>query len=130
MNGNSVALDTNQAIAILNGQSGIEAWLKQFQTIYLPVIVVGELRYGAANSQNVSGNSERIEKLIPHCRMLIVDLSTTAVYARLRMELKSKARPIPENDLWIAALCVENNLPLATTDKHFDEVSELNVIAR
>lgn len=130
MSGNSIALDTNQAIALLNGQADIAVWLQGFNDIILPVIVIGELRYGAANSKNVAANSERIEKLIPTCRVIEVKAATTEVYARLRLALKKKARPIPENDLWIAALCVEHKLTLATSDPHFSEVSELSIVKR
>jgi predicted nucleic acid-binding protein len=53
--------------------------------------------------------------------------STTEVYARVRLALKKKGRPIPENDMWIAALCVEHALPFATYDEHFDEVEGLTL---
>jgi tRNA(fMet)-specific endonuclease VapC len=57
-------------------------------------------------------------------------VGTAEVYARIRMDLKRKGKPIPENDLWIAALCIERGLPLATSDGHFAAVDELTIINR
>ncbi len=54
-----------------------------------------------------------------------VTATTAEVYARLRLDLKQKGKPIPENDLWIAALCVEHHVPLAASDAHFDAVDGL-----
>ena len=106
MSGNSVALDTSVAIAVLAGQAG--ALLAQsIEEFLLPVPVIGELRYGALNSRRNVENLAEVERLVGRCRVLDVTAATAAVYARLRLGLKEKGKPIPENDLWIAALCVD-----------------------
>lgn len=69
------------------------------------VPVIGERRYGALNSQRAEGNVARVEKLVVRCRVLEATNTTTVAYARLRLDLKRRGKPIPENDLWIAALC-------------------------
>lgn len=51
--------------------------------------------------------------------------ATAAVYARLRLQLKTKGKPIPENDLWIAASCLEHDVKLAAVDGHFDAIDDL-----
>ena len=104
MNGNSIALDTSVAIAVLAGQAGslLSQSLEQF---LLPVPVVGELQYGALNSKRHAENLAEVERLVARCRVLDVTAATAAVYARLRLVLKEKGKPTPENDLWIAALC-------------------------
>ena len=124
MSGNSVALDTSVAIAVLAGQAGslLSQPIEQF---LLPVPVIGELRYGALNSRRVAENLAEVEVLVARCRVLDITAATAAVYARLRLGLKEKGKPIPENDLWIAALCVEHQVPLATLDGHFDAIGEL-----
>lgn len=127
MNGNKIALDTNQAIAILNNAITGEK-VRSYDAIYLPVPVVGELRFGALNSQRQAENSERIDTLVQHCTVLVIDEQTTSVYASIRRDLKQKGRPIPGNDVWIAALCVQHELPLATDDSHFLEVADLQVV--
>ena len=124
MSGNSIALDTSVAIAVLAGQAG--SLLSQpVEQILLPVPVVGELRYGALNSRRSAENLAEVERLVARCRVLDITAATAAVYARLRLGLKEKGKPIPENDLWIAALCVEHQVPLVTLDGHFDVIEEL-----
>lgn len=124
MSGNSVALDTSVAIDVLADR--VESLTSQPITEFLlPVPVVGELRYGALNSSRVEENLAEIERLVGRCRILDVTVATADVYARLRLDLKQKGKPIPENDLWIAALCVEHEVRLAAVDSHFDAVDGL-----
>lgn len=125
--GLEVALDSTVAIAVLNDRSGIGAWIQKFDEVFLPVPAIGELRFGALHSGRPAENLRRIEELISRCRVLEVRLGTTEVYARLRLGLRRKGRPIPENDLWIAALSVEHGVPLAATDSHFDELAEVQL---
>ena len=127
MNGNKLALDTNQAIAILNREDEARK-IQTFTEIYLPVPVVGELRFGALNSQKSEANLERISHLVNRCHAVGINLDTAEIYARIRLHLKQKGRPIPENDLWIAAICVQHAIPLATADDHFSAIEELTVI--
>jgi tRNA(fMet)-specific endonuclease VapC len=124
VSGNSVALDTSVAIAVLAGQAGslLSQSVEQF---LLPVPVIGELRYGALNSRRSAENLAEVERLVSRCRILDITAPTATVYAQLRLRLKEKGKPIPENDLWIAALCVEHQTPLVTLDGHFDEIEEL-----
>lgn len=122
MNGAEIALDTNQAIAVLNATGDTARWIQSFTTIYLPVPVVGELRCGALNSGRPAQNLLRIEQLSARCHVLDVTVHTAEIYALTRLRLKQKGRPIPENDVWIAALCIEHDLPFATADFHFTEV--------
>ena len=125
--GARVALDTDVAIAILNEARGAWERVQRFDEIYLPVPAIGELRFGALNSGRPVENLRKIDFFLTHCQILDVRLSTTEVYARVRLALKKKGRPIPENDMWIAALCVEHALPFATYDEHFDEVEGLTL---
>ncbi len=128
MNGNKVALDTSQAIALLNASEGVGEKIGSYEEIYLPVPVVGELRFGALNSRHVVENLSHIEFLVSHCSALNINLVTSEIYSRIRMELKQKGKPIPENDIWIAAICMEHHLPLATSDGHFTSVDGLEIV--
>jgi tRNA(fMet)-specific endonuclease VapC len=89
--------------------------------------VIGELHFGALNSQRPRENLQRIRKLVDRCTPLSIHPKTAQAYARIRLQLKRKGKPIPENDLWIAASCLSENLPLATEDAHFLEVDDLVV---
>jgi len=124
VSGNSVALDTSAAIAVLAGQAS-SLLSQSVQEFALPVPVIGELRYGALNSRRSAENLAEVERLVSRCRILDITAATADVYARLRLGLKDKGQPIPENDLWIAAVCVEHQVPLVTLDAHFDAVEEL-----
>jgi predicted nucleic acid-binding protein len=128
MSGSSIALDTNQAIAILNDVPAAVAFYGAFAELCLPVTVLGELRYGTLNSGKVNQNLERIDRLAGRCKLLGVGDVTATWYAKLRLALKRIARPIPENDLWIAATCAEHDLPLATADGHFTVVAGFRVV--
>ena len=124
MNGSSVALDTSVAIDVLAGR--IESLTAQAITEFLlPVPVIGELRYGALNSRKADENLAEVERLVARYRVMDITLATAAVYARLRLQLKTKGKPIPENDLWIAASCVEHDVKLAAVDGHFDAIDDL-----
>lgn len=124
VNGSSVALDTSVAIDVLAGRA--ESLTAQAITEFLlPVPVIGELRYGALNSRKPDENLAEVERLVARCRVMDITLATAAVYARLRLQLKTKGKPIPENDLWIAASCVEHDVKLAAVDGHFDAIDDL-----
>jgi tRNA(fMet)-specific endonuclease VapC len=127
LSGSRIALDTNAAIAVLNDTEGSGLWVQNYDELFLPVPAIGELRFGALKSGRSSQNLHRIEDLVSRCQILEIRLRTTEVYARLRLDLRRQGRPIPENDLWIGALCVEHGLPLATTDGHFEYIRELQI---
>jgi tRNA(fMet)-specific endonuclease VapC len=124
VNGSSVALDTSVAIDVLADRA--ESLTSQGITEFLlPVPVVGELRYGALNSRKADENLAEVERLVARCRVLEITSATADVYARVRLQLKSQGKPIPENDLWIAAVCVEHDVKLAALDGHFDAIDGL-----
>lgn len=126
MNGN-VALDTSAAIAILNEETRAKERFSQWLQVFLPLPVVGELLFGALNSTRSEANLARIQQLFQRARILEMGYKTATVYANTRLMLKQRGQPIPENDVWIAALCLEHKLPLVTEDEHFEWVEGLLV---
>ena len=120
----AIALDTTQAIAVLNN-TGAGTWIRPFTRVCLPAPVVGELLYGALNSGRPESNRRRVETLIARCEVLPVGAATAGAYARVRLGLKRKGRPIPENDVWIAALARQHDLTLVSRDRHFSNVDRL-----
>lgn len=124
-----VALDTNIAIAALNGEPAVINKLQNADQIFLPLPVVGELLFGAMNSQRAEANLSRIQQLIRHSTILQMGSETASLYAKTRMILKQKGRPIPENDIWIAASCLENQMVIMTNDAHFRSIEGLAVEA-
>ena len=128
MNG-KVAMDTNAAIAALNGETGVINKLRNATQVFLPLPVIGELLFGALNSRHAQTNLQRIEQLIQASSILEMALETASLYARTRMSLKQKGHPLPENDIWIAASCLEHDIILLTNDAHFAWIEGLTVEA-
>ena len=116
MNGNDIALDTNVAVQLMNGVEATVTFLCAFSKVFLPVPVIGELRYGAVNS------SRSVENLA-----INADVATAQMYADVRFELKKRGTPIPENDIWIASICLQHAIPIATFDHHFSNVANLQI---
>lgn len=125
---NKIALDTNIAIALLNNQTEIYNVLSKFDIIYLPITVCGELIFGAKNSNLAAKNLKRYFEFIQSCELLEVNILTANLYAAIRLDLKKSGKPIPENDIWIAAICQANEIPLFTLDKHFQNIKRLKLI--
>jgi len=88
----------------------------------LPVIVLGEYRYGLSGSRLQSTLEPKLAELERFVRVLDITRATAKVYALVRTELKRKGKPIPANDAWIAALAREHDLPILSRDTHFDSV--------
>jgi tRNA(fMet)-specific endonuclease VapC len=118
-----VILDTNALSAFADEDPGILTILAQAEQLAIPVIVLGEYRYGIAQSRNRGGYSTWLNNLLPDCIVLDVNEETTHYYADIHLELRRVGRPIPTNDIWIAALCRQHRLSLLSRDRHFDSVS-------
>jgi predicted nucleic acid-binding protein len=124
-----VILDTNGLSAIADGDLTVEPILREATGIAVPVIVLGEFRYGIRQSRRRARYERWLAKSIPSYRVLRVDEETAERYAEIRDELKRAGCPIPANDLWIAALARQHALPLLSRDLHFDVVLGLNRVA-
>ncbi len=122
-----IALDTSTAIRYLNRDSTVVARVTVELTVVLPLTVVGELLFGAENSARPLRNVTQYLQFIEACTVIPMGQETASVYSRTRLALKRKGRPIPENDIWIAAQCLENGWKLATDDEHFTYVDGLVV---
>jgi tRNA(fMet)-specific endonuclease VapC len=123
-----VILDTNALSAVADNQTAAVRIFSQAASIEVPVIVLGEYRFGIAHSRRRNEYEKWLNELIAATRVLPVDQETSTHYARIRGELKKAGQPIPSNDLWIAALGRQHRLPLMSQDRHFDLVRELERI--
>ena len=121
----AIALDTNVIIAILNKDTYWIDQLKIFEEVYVPSIVAGEVLFGAKNSGKAVENLKNARTFLNRCHPIEVGYNVAETYAELRLFLKKLGRPIPENDLWIAATCKTKNLKLLTRDKHFTHFKDL-----
>ncbi|MBK8493210.1 MAG: type II toxin-antitoxin system VapC family toxin [Saprospirales bacterium] len=120
-------LDSNIVIAIFNDDQSVIDKVNQDPEIYVPSIGVGELYYGAFNSSKKQTNIDRIDQLRTEVTVLACDDYTAKFYGQIKKGLKDKGTPIPENDIWIAAIAMQYGLTLVTRDSHFDNVDGLSV---
>lgn len=115
-------LDTNGLSAVADGDPRLEPILRKASEIAVPVIVLGEYRYGIRQSRERRRYEEWLTESMRGYRVLDVDEATADAYATLRSELRRAGTPIPSNDVWIAALCRQHSLPILSRDRHFDLV--------
>ncbi len=118
-------LDTNALSAFVDGDRAVGEILRQQARAAIPVIVLGEFRYGIVGSRYRPVYERWLERHLPDFEVLPITLDTTLAYATVRVELKRGGRPIPANDAWIAALAVQHRLPVLSRDEHFDNVPRL-----
>jgi tRNA(fMet)-specific endonuclease VapC len=119
-----VLFDTNICIALMEGDPQV-AHRMVHTDIYLCVPVIAELTYGALASSRVQHNLLRLEELRSGAVVLDCDLVTASTYAEVKFLLRRKGKPIPGNDVWIAALALQHSLTLITRDAHFKLVDGL-----
>ena len=115
-------LDTDALSAAADDDPAIIALLGRADQIAIPVIALGEYRYGIAQSRHRASYAAWLKGLLHDCLVLDANEPTTHHYAEITLELKRKGKPIPTNDIWIAALCRQHSLPLLSRDRHFDLV--------
>ena len=118
-------LDTNALSAFVDGDTAVGVVLRRQARAAVPVIVLGEFRYGIAESRHRSAYEAWLKSELAHFDVLPVTEETAAAYARLRVALKRAGHPIPANDAWIAALALQHRLPVLSRDEHFDAVAGL-----
>lgn len=126
MNGRCL-LDTNIVIALFANDEKVKENLIKTDEVFIPSIVIGELFYGAYKSARAKENIQKIEELANQSVVLGCDSETSRIYGEIKYELSVKGHPIPENDIWIAAIAIQNELTLVSRDAHFDEVSKLRI---
>ncbi len=120
-------LDTNIVIALFASEPDVLARLQNAQQVFVPSVVIGELHYGARKSSRVQENLARIDQFATSVLVLSLEIDTARSYGDIKDRLRQKGKPIPENDIWIAALALQHDLILATRDEHFGDVENLKI---
>lgn len=118
-------LDTNIAIALFAGDLLVQEKVRNAEYIVAVPPVIGELCFGAQKSNRVTENLRKIDVLVQQSIVFPCDLETAQWYGIIKNQLRRKGRPIPNNDIWIAAIARQHDLILVTRDSHFDEVESL-----
>lgn len=122
-----IALDTNRYVDFCKGAERAVEILRLAEEIWLPFIVVAELRAGFHVGSQGEENEKNLVRFLntPRVEVLFADDQTTHHYARLFFQLRKQGTPIPTNDLWIAALVSQHDLILFDRDQHFDHLPHL-----
>ena len=118
-------LDTNALSAAADREPAALEVVARAERLAVPVIVLGEYRLGIAQSRHRTDYENWLREWMGTVTVLDIDAETTRHYAAIVLELKRSGKPIPANDLWIAALCRQHSLPLISRDRHFDVVKGL-----
>ncbi len=123
MSGNLI--DTNIVIKLLNGDKPISELFDTLDNICFPVIVIGELMYGANKSSRRESNLKLFTDFVNEYQVLGINADVAEVYGRIKHELVKKGVNIPENDIWIAAIAINYDMRLITADGHFASIPDL-----
>ena len=124
----NVLLDTSVIIPYFKGNVAIRQCVQDCSTLYLPQMALGELYCGAYLSANQAKTLAEITSFLAAVVVLNPGLATADHYGQIRAALAKAGTPIPENDIWIAAIAREHKLPLAVRDIHFDRVAGLRIL--
>lgn len=123
-----LVVDTNAVVDFIRGDSTVLQSFRIGWTVLLPVHVLGELFFGTFSSRLTKTNLAVVEDLAATWTVIAPTTETARLYGRLRARESASLSPAKLNDLWIAALCLQHDLPLLTSDRGFDRVAGLTVI--
>jgi len=120
-------LDTNIIISIFAKDPQIHNRLANAEEVFVPCIAIGELCFGAYKSLKIEENLARIDEFALSNTVLPCDIETAKKYGDIKNRLKEKGQPIPENDIWIAAIAQQYALTVVTKDLHFESIEDLKI---
>ena len=121
-------LDTNALTAFAGGDPGVGNAVRGAARVLIPVIVLGEYRYGLTQSKHRRTHEVWLATLLQHFEVPEITRETAECYAEVRAALRNLGRPIPANDTWIAALAQQLGMPILTRDRHFAWVPGIEAI--
>ena len=120
-------LDTNIVIALFADEATVKARLATAAEVFVPAVVLGELYVGARKSGQPAANLAKVEQFAAATAVLPSDAATARHYGEVKDGPRLKGRPIPENDVWIAAVVLQHGRTLVSCDAHFGDVDGLQV---
>ena len=121
-------LDTNALSAWAEGRPAVESPLRNADRLIVPIVVLGEFYYGIRLSRHRDRYEDWLRKNLPLTNVAVLTHATALAYAEIRIDLRHSGKPIPVNDVWIAALARQLACPVLSNDAHFDAVAEIERI--
>ena len=128
MTGNEVVVDSNVLIDLMKGDVDTTTKFQSFVHIFITPVILSELYFGAYRSANPSKNVAKIKAAIQQCSILSINEATAENFVTIKLELQAKGKPIPENDIWIAAAVRQHQLGIYTKDAHFRYIDGLRFV--
>jgi len=124
-------IDTNRVSDFDSGDADVIARFEQATELWMPLIVLGELRAGFIMGSRQRANEANLQAFLARdsVGVLFPDEETTHYYAKINKSLRQRGKPIPTNDIWIAAQALQHNLTLDTRDDHFQRVPKLKLLS-
>lgn len=126
-----LALDTSAYSALQQGRARkLHSLVERAEELFLPFVVVAKLRAGFRRGAKTSENNRKLETFLgsDFADILYADADTINLYAEIWAELSRIGKPVPTNDIWIAALCLQHECQLLTDDGHFKQVPLLQTV--
>lgn len=122
-----IALDSNRYTDLCRGVVGVAGVVEDAQEVHIPLIVLAELRAGFAHGSSREKNERVLTRFLNTDGVFVLapDEQTTHFYADAYAYLRRQGKPIPTNDLWIAALAIQHQLVLFDRDSDFDHLPQL-----
>jgi tRNA(fMet)-specific endonuclease VapC len=124
----SYLLDTNIVILLFAAEETVLQSISEAEEIFIPSVVLGELYYGAERSSRPAENIAKLDEFAAENTILSCTAMTAQFYGEVKNRLRIVGRPIPENDVWIAALARQHALSLVTRDRHFEAVEAIDLV--
>ena len=123
-------IDTNIYSYALRGDDSVVEVLKKTEHIGISVISIGELLSGFKGVGKEKKNREELELFLDSPRVVVypLDEDTSEFYAEIINNLRAIGKPVPTNDIWIAAVAFQNGLRLFTKDEHFKAIAGLSLV--
>ena len=127
----NLLIDTSAYSALQKGSRAIKKILENADQIYIPTIVIAELKAGFAFGSNKTINEGLLDKFTsdPAVSVVNIDETTPDIFAEVYAQLRNKGQAIGQNDLWIASLALQYQLPLLTLDGGFASIKQLELVA-
>ncbi|MCX6551129.1 MAG: type II toxin-antitoxin system VapC family toxin [Acidobacteria bacterium] len=120
-------LDTNAYSALKRGHPDVSDLVRRSDEVLVPVVVAGELLYGFRCGSRFERNRQDFEAFIasPFVKVVPVTLDTADRFGRIAATLRARGKPIPTNDIWVAAQAMETGAELLSFDRHYEAVDGL-----
>jgi len=122
-----IALDTNRITDLFRGDLDLAEQLGTAEEVWIPLFALGEIKAGLLGGTQQRRNESLLNRLLakPTVGVLLPGRETAEHYARIFVQLRRAGTPVPDNDLWIAALVLEHDLVLITRDRHFERIPQV-----